>query len=373
MGSRKKIGLIYKHDENWVGGTYYILNLINSLKYLPKKLQPILTIFIDEIVDFRPIEEVGYRNINYKIIDKYRLSIFKRIFNKIIYVLKIFKPYEWRPTNEYNFIFPNPKGYYFEKTKNKLFWIPDFQHKYHKDIFSVSEILLREKFVLDRINNNETIVFSSKDSEKDFRKFYNVENIKSIVLPFCVFHPNFSDIKIKDILEKYNLEKYFMIKNKFWKHKNHSVVIEAVNKIKNINKFQNIDFVFTGKEFDPRDKYYAEKIKNLIKKYNLDYKIKCLGFIDRKEQLLLMKNSIAVIQPSLFEGWNTSVEDCKLLNKEIILSDIKIHREQINKNVIFFDPNSTDDLINKLIFKLAPKNKVEKLIIRKVYWILVTS
>ncbi len=38
-----------------------------------------------------------------------------------------------------------------------------------------------------------------------------------------------------------------------------------------------------------------------------------LGFIDRGEQLQLMKNSIAIVQPSLFEGWSTVVEDTKAM------------------------------------------------------------
>ena len=45
-----------------------------------------------------------------------------------------------------------------------------------------------------------------------------------------------------------------------------------------------------------------------IKKY-----ISILGFISRQDQLSLMRDAIAVIQPSLFEGWSTVVEDCKAI------------------------------------------------------------
>ena len=34
MGKRKRIALIYTMDKGWIGGTYYILNLICSLKLL---------------------------------------------------------------------------------------------------------------------------------------------------------------------------------------------------------------------------------------------------------------------------------------------------------------------------------------------------
>ena len=72
--------------------------------------------------------------------------------------------------------------------------------------------------------------------------------------------------------------------------------------------------------------------------------IRFLGFIDREEQLCLLDNSIAVIQPSLFEGWSTVVEDARALNKFIILSGLDVHQEQINENVHFFNPKNEKEL-----------------------------
>ena len=76
----------------------------------------------------------------------------------------------------------------------------------------------------------------------------------------------------------------------------------------------------------------------------LEKHIRFLGFIDREEQLCLLDNSIAVIQPSLFEGWSTVVEDARALNKFIILSGLDVHQEQINENVHFFNPKNEKEL-----------------------------
>ena len=65
-----------------------------------------------------------------------------------------------------------------------------------------------------------------------------------------------------------------------------------------------------------------------------------------------MKNSYAIIQPSLFEGWSTVVEDAKALNKFIFLSNLKVHIEQSPLNVCYFDPKNSEDLVNKLIHVL---------------------
>ena len=81
----------------------------------------------------------------------------------------------------------------------------------------------------------------------------------------------------------------------------------------------------------------------------------------------LIHQSNALINPSLFEGWSTSVEEAKILNKTILLSNIKVHKEQNPKNSYFFDPK--DDLrlskiIHKVITKKIPKKKIS---IRKNY------
>ena len=57
-----------------------------------------------------------------------------------------------------------------------------------------------------------------------------------------------------------------------------------------------------------------------------------------------MRHSLAVIQPSLFEGWSTVVEDARCLGKKMILSDFPVHLEQDPPESVFFDRNSPEQL-----------------------------
>ena len=61
-----------------------------------------------------------------------------------------------------------------------------------------------------------------------------------------------------------------------------------------------------------------------------------------------MRRSLAVIQPSLFEGWSTVVEDARVLGKTILLSDISVHKEQNSPSTIFFKPDSSQEFANHL-------------------------
>ena len=49
-----------------------------------------------------------------------------------------------------------------------------------------------------------------------------------------------------------------------------------------------------------------------------------------------MRNCIFIINPSLFEGWSSTVEEAKSLGKNIILSDLNVHKEQNPPNALYF-------------------------------------
>jgi hypothetical protein len=167
------------------------------------------------------------------------------------------------------------------------------------------------------------------------------ENI--FVVPFVSYIEN--DIKNitteyeNKILEKNDLinRKYILICNQFWKHKNHAVVLDAIEYLAGKTKLDYI-FVFTGKLQDNKDSEYINQIQERFNKKIIKDNSILLGFIDRLEQIVLMKNAEFIIQPSLFEGWGTVVEDAKVLDKAMLLSDIPIHREQKNEKCILFDP-----------------------------------
>jgi glycosyltransferase involved in cell wall biosynthesis len=166
-------------------------------------------------------------------------------------------------------------------------------------------------------------------------------------LPFAVTHPTYADVAIETLKQKFNIqENYFYSPNQFWAHKNHKVVVEAIELIK--KEFENILVVFSGKESDYRNATFVDDLKKLVKDKGLEKNILFLGFIDRKEQLCLMKNALAIIQPSLFEGWSTVVEDAKAMNQFVIASDLRVHREQLKQNALFFEPANEFALVEAM-------------------------
>ncbi|NEQ25188.1 MAG: glycosyltransferase family 4 protein, partial [Microcoleus sp. SIO2G3] len=59
--------------------------------------------------------------------------------------------------------------------------------------------------------------------------------------------------------------------------------------------------------------------------------------------------SLAVLQPSFFEGWSTTVEEAKSLGKRMILSAFSVHREQNPPQSVFFNPHEPQSLADALV------------------------
>jgi glycosyltransferase involved in cell wall biosynthesis len=357
MAKRKRIGIVYNFDENWIGGAYYIQNLIRSLNYLPKQEQIQLHILAKDKSVFKALQAVtGYPKLKfiqykpqYNKIECFVNKVTQKLFKKKLIVKNI--TLDW--------VFPLyaiPGD--LQHIKKLVFWIPDLQEKYLPDFFSPEEVRNRQSCCENMISQTHSIVFSSYSALNDFNIFYPDSKNNKDVLQFAVVHPNLKSINIDEVKVKYGIKgNYFFSPNQFWQHKNQIAIIEAAKVLR--DKGINVKIIFTGKEHDYRNPDYTINLKQKVVEYKLENEISFLGFIDRKDQLVLMKNAQAVIQPSLFEGWSTVVEDAKALNQTLIVSNITVHKEQLANNAYYFMPNNYNELALKMIEVI--NNPVNKL------------
>lgn len=347
MAKEKRVGIIYNFDENWIGGAYYIQNLIRSLNYLPKKEQIQLYISTKEESVFQELQTVtGYSKLKlfkskpyYNKIERFVNKVAKKLFKKKLIVKEI--NLDWA----FPFYGIPPK---LKHVKEFIFWIPDLQEKYLPGFFSPEELKVRQLACENMVALQNPIVFSSHSALNDFNTFFPDSKNNKSVLQFAVVHPDLKSTNIDEVKLKYGIEgEYFFSPNQFWQHKNQIAIIEASKILR--DKGINVKIIFTGKEYDYRNPDYTFNLKQKVIEYKLEKEILFLGFIDRKDQLVLMKNAQAVIQPSLFEGWSTVVEDAKALNQTLIVSNITVHKEQLENKAYYFAPDDHNELALKMI------------------------
>lgn len=344
--AKKRIGLLVLGGYDWVGGLYYVLNLIKSLSHLPEHQKPEIVAFWGNDIARANLKEIVYPYLTLAPYNKTQLS---RMANKALQltlkqdlrIKQLGKDYNLDCIYPYNYALSS------SGSAKLIAWFPDFQHKFLPHLFSSKEIKEREEY-LDSIQSKiGHIVFSSEDARSHYEKFYPESQLKLYTLPFVSNINKDQLLKKEEVCRKYKIESdYFMVANQFWEHKNHLVVLEAVRKLREAGT--NILMIFTGKEEDHRNPNYFTKIKTFVEDHVLEKQLKFLGFIDRIDQLSLLNNAKAIVQPSTFEGWGTVVEDAKTLNKQVIASNIPVHHEQLSDNAYFFEPSDSSALASIL-------------------------
>lgn len=356
MAERRRIGLIYSMDKGWIGGTYYILNLISALNTLEDEQKPIIVIICNSKDDFSYVNEyTHYPYLEYSHYQIKKPAFIRRInFLTTLLFNKSWLKYPSLPLN-ISALYPINCSEMQSRNYISIAWIPDFQDKVLPQFFTKKDLIRRSLEVKKLISSNTPIIFSSKDAEYDFYKYYpQRKNNPTFVMHFSVSLPFQDESNDKNILNKYHISSpYFFCANQFWAHKNHITLFKSVKVLK--ERGINVKILLSGNTCDSRNPNFFSTLEKYIEENSLKENINILGFIDRKEQLCLMKHSVAIIQPSLFEGWGTTVEDAKSLHKHVILSDISLHREQMAENVSFFTPLDSNDLANKIEFILHNK------------------
>jgi len=342
---RLRLGILFYFSSKWMGGIIYIGNLIKTLDFLDDYDKPEILLF------YKPENEKFINEIKYPYLTTIRWifpsilwgNLKSILLRKNIFVNKILEEYDL------DAIYPIHDFPVRTRTKTKLIsWWADLQHKHYPEFFSKKQIAgrnLRIKFIL---KNCDYMVLSSNDVLSDFRKFFVIGTTPLVhIYHFVSVIDNHNGVDGRLIREKYNLpEKYFLISNQFHKHKNHRVVLLAIANLKKTGK--KLHIACTGKLPSASFSPYMEEIHHIIRENEIQDQVTMLGVISRSDQIQIMRHSQAVIQPSLFEGWSTVIEDAKSLQVPVIASDLKVNIEQLGNEGCYFSPHNPDELASIL-------------------------
>ncbi|HVS95595.1 MAG TPA: glycosyltransferase [Puia sp.] len=351
MATGKKIALTYYYSENWVAGSYYVQNVIRAFKSLPDAERPQLVILYEKEQGLDEVKAIGYPYIDYVNTSPGNKGLLYRLARKVSVVLFKRDLLLERRLSGTQYLFEGSEHFAF--IPNHYYWVHDFQQCRLPGFFSQEEADARSALPRKVAQMDDaTLILSSYDALNDFNTFFPGYKCRVKVLRFASSLPDLSGIDYSASRREFDIrEPFFLCSNQFWQHKNHQVVLDAIRLLK--GKDLSFQVVFTGKTYDYRTPEYFPRLEAFVKQHQLECRVKFLGFIDRKVQLSLAQHALSYIQPSLFEGWSTTVEDAKYLNKFVLLSDIPVHREQMKENVAFFNPADAADLAAKMERVLA--------------------
>ncbi len=354
MNKEKTIGILYKYDPNWMGGTIYVFNLLKAIELAQKKgfELPKIIIFVDRYTKKKL--DFSFSGLIYKIV-YFNPPSWIRFINKISIKIAGKPIIPWRYRSKLDALFPvNRPWDYFANTpvENQIYWIPDFQCFHLPEYFEEQDILNRKKLYFETLISAKKVVLSSESVFGDLKRFFPFLEFPQIdILRFAVFN----DFRKKFVKPIEFDRPYFICPNQFWAHKNQELILKSIKYLGELNLPFYV--VFTGKMLDSRkNNHFRDFIEPLLDDKFVKNNVKLLGFIEREIQLDLINRAIALIQPSRFEGWSTVIEDGMSTNLKVLASDLDVNIEQLGTKGTFF---GIDDYV--VLSELMMQIKIDRL------------
>jgi len=178
------------------------------------------------------------------------------------------------------------------------------------------------------VKNAKNIIVPSGATKKDLIDFYQAEPQKITVIPlgFKASALELSEEKEEDILSKYHLKPrhYFLFVGRLETKKNLAVLLRAFESIH--KKHPHLKLVLAGK---PGRGYESLSLGDGIVE---------TGFVSDEEKDVLLKNALAFVFPSSYEGFGLPLLEAMGAGIPIVASKIPSSIEIAKNNALFFEP-----------------------------------
>jgi len=334
--------------KEWTGGYNYLLNLLSVLgKYQKDRLVPVL--FVGDACsaeDFAAFADMaGVELVKTPLLNaprRGRSLIQAMLLGRDLSVQRLFREHR------IDVVFESAQFFGWRLGIPAIAWIPDFQHKVLPHLFTHSAWWKREIGFRAQVAGGRTIMLSSDDARHACERYYPSTRGRTRTVHFAVPPgPDTSYAEARAVADSYGLpEQFFYMPNQFWRHKNHDLVLDALIILR--QRGRQVVVAASGKQADPRAPNHFPAFRARLDQAGMADSFRLLGMIPYPHLVLLMRASTALLNPSLFEGWSTTVEEARSMGTPMLLSDLDVHREQMGNDARYFERHSIQSLADTL-------------------------
>lgn len=164
-------------------------------------------------------------------------------------------------------------------------------------------------------------------------KIYNF-NPSKIVTTYEAVDPNFSSIHNSYVI---NPKSYILYTGNLYPHKNIDVILQALPSLPDLKlKIICARSIFTA------------RIEKLVKKYKIKKQVEFLGYVADSDFAKIYSQALALVHPSLLEGFSLTGLEAMSLNCPVIAAKASCLPEIYQDSVLYFDPQNPTDLIQQI-------------------------
>jgi glycosyltransferase involved in cell wall biosynthesis len=225
--------------------------------------------------------------------------------------------------------------------------INDLQHLHYPQFFSQEEYAERERLYRESAERAGHIICISEFTRQDVHRQYGIplEKMSTVwIIPSRNVWQPLSESARAVLLSGMQLTgPFFFFPAHCWPHKNHVRLVEAFLRVAS-DLPANIKLVMTGRPF-PDDHPAAMMIRDK----NLSARVVHLGYRSPLEVRALFQGCLALVFPSLFEGYGMPVAEAIIAGKPVLCSNVTSLPELAGDAALTFDPNSVEEIARGLL------------------------
>lgn len=230
------------------------------------------------------------------------------------------------------------------------------------------------RFVLNQaIKNAKKIIVPSKSTKKEILEHFKAPEEKVVVAYEGV---DFGKIDkrphLRNAKSPIQKESYFLYVGNAYPHKNLKRLVEAfqsaINPVKSSlrsdhgagnqqSTISNLKLVLVG-----REDYFYTRLKKKVKEMGLSNQVIFYGEANDQELSWLYQNAIALVLPSLMEGFGLPALEAMACGSLVLASDIPALKEVCGEVAIYFKPEKIEEIIDALYkaMNVSAKSKYQR-------------
>jgi glycosyltransferase involved in cell wall biosynthesis len=199
------------------------------------------------------------------------------------------------------------------------------------------------------IQSAQAIICISQNTKKDLLERYTIPENKISV----IYLASELDLKSSYGAEAVPSHPYFLYVGSRCGYKNFEILLHAMVKLSKL--LPEVQLCLVGPP-------WASEEKEALQALNLESQICHLGYADDSRLAKLYRCSIAFIYPSLYEGFGIPPLEAMKCGTPVIASHASSIPEVVGEAGLMFNPHSSDELLEKMIYLLHNPIKREDLV-----------
>ncbi len=188
-----------------------------------------------------------------------------------------------------------------------------------------------------QVKHAKRIITPTDSVKKQLFEIYGEKYMDKITPIYEGVNYELIEAKENTSLKKQFSKPFFLYVGNFYPHKNVDSLVDAFKTLKG-----NIELILVGPS-----NYFSEKLKEDIGRQGIkNIRFYHTGLVE--DLVFFYKNALALVNPSLSEGFGLPLIEAAYFNLPIIASDLEVFKELFGEEYIYFNPKDINSIAAKL-------------------------